>query len=379
MDVLLAKEMRREPALMTSIRTLAKPPYGPFSRSVLRACRAARFMGRSEQFDADSAKTKVVFMSTQAVYTLVTLLPAAHLATSRVAHMLAMVGLLLVLTWNGAGYYFDVFVKRCARAAACARAPTARDRAPAMAEGAAAREQLPSASARAIGCLRERDRGRTAAPAAVRSHGRALHARACAHARPCHCPGCSYETELQRTDQSWREAETRRIEAQLRAQIEAAASAPSPRPSAVRPVPTLPPGLSLIPSSGSLPLLPSGGGYTLADAMAEAEDSHGDAELLCDVEWYEPADGNEEYTQAAADEAAAVDAERRGLLLGKDALLREAQDRFELDDAPPIPPPPSLPAARDAARARRTVTRHRSSPLAFLSRRTATAGGGSAR
>jgi len=263
-DVLSAGAMRRDASLMTSVRTLARPPYGPFARGVLVLCRSMRVMGPREVFDGDSVKTKAIFMATQAVYTLLTLLPARRLAASANAHLLAISGLLLALTWNGANFYFDVFAKR-------------------------------------------------------------------------------YEKELQRTDQAWRVAETRRIEAQLRAQIAAAAAAESPRSPNGRP----PPGQRLaaellgsgqllgsspvalgeghgIPSSGSLPVLPSSGGYALVDAVDNAG-READDDDISDCSWHEPADSADEGDDddgAAATADAAIDVGGASVLAKGDGARR---------------------------------------------------------
>lgn len=54
-------------------------------------------------------------MSSQLVYTLITFLPIPLLYHSFYAHTIFLITLLLVATWNGAIYYFDVFSQRYAK------------------------------------------------------------------------------------------------------------------------------------------------------------------------------------------------------------------------------------------------------------------------
>jgi len=111
-DVCLAGVLRRDKKLQTSTRVLtAKPLRGP-AKASLGLCRWLRLFGRNEEFDADSWKTKCVFIATQALYTLVVMLPAGLLATSQGAHFSLILMLLVLTVWNGAGYYFEVFSRR---------------------------------------------------------------------------------------------------------------------------------------------------------------------------------------------------------------------------------------------------------------------------
>lgn len=53
-------------------------------------------------------KTKIVFVTSQLVYTLATLLPISLLWSSKVAHMWYLIAIFMASAWNGAGYYIEV-------------------------------------------------------------------------------------------------------------------------------------------------------------------------------------------------------------------------------------------------------------------------------
>lgn len=109
-DCLLAEKIRRNPRAKTSVRMLTAKPYNAFAAATLRACRRLRLFGREENYDPDTAKTKLVFMATQAAYTVLSILPVGlWLVRSRAAHLGLILTLLVVAIWNGAGYYFEVF------------------------------------------------------------------------------------------------------------------------------------------------------------------------------------------------------------------------------------------------------------------------------
>ena len=69
-------------------------------------------MGPKEHFNGEEFKTKFIFMGAQLVYTLVTLLHVPLLHRYFVLHLLYLATVFIMATWNGAGYYIEVFSKR---------------------------------------------------------------------------------------------------------------------------------------------------------------------------------------------------------------------------------------------------------------------------
>ena len=75
--------------------------------------RRLRVMEETEQFDADTIKSKLIFMTAQLVYTLATLAPVPLLYNSFSLSNLLYLGLLLGWTvLRGAESYFQDFVDR---------------------------------------------------------------------------------------------------------------------------------------------------------------------------------------------------------------------------------------------------------------------------
>jgi hypothetical protein len=108
-DVGLGPAMARDKRLQTSCRVLTAKPHGGAARAALRGLRALRVFGSAEEYDADTTKTKAVFIAAQATFTTVTLVPVGlGLAASRNWHLGYIVTIYVVAVWNGAGYYFEV-------------------------------------------------------------------------------------------------------------------------------------------------------------------------------------------------------------------------------------------------------------------------------
>jgi len=65
-------------------------------------------MGRQETFDHKSFKTKVIFIITQFLYTLVTILPGLFIWHHYGYHVAYGLTLLTIAIFNGANYYIEV-------------------------------------------------------------------------------------------------------------------------------------------------------------------------------------------------------------------------------------------------------------------------------
>eukprot|EP00638_Chattonella_subsalsa_P021193 CAMPEP_0117867954 /NCGR_PEP_ID=MMETSP0950-20121206/8335_1 /TAXON_ID=44440 /ORGANISM="Chattonella subsalsa, Strain CCMP2191" /LENGTH=190 /DNA_ID=CAMNT_0005719715 /DNA_START=337 /DNA_END=910 /DNA_ORIENTATION=- len=101
--------LEADPALVTSLRWLSSDKKNAMHKLVLKVMRRAKLMGPQEEFDSTTVKTKVIFMASQLVYTLVTFTPCIFIYNSFMMH--TMYGLLISMwaVWNGAVYYIDVF------------------------------------------------------------------------------------------------------------------------------------------------------------------------------------------------------------------------------------------------------------------------------
>ena len=69
-------------------------------------------MKNSEEFDAETIKTKLIFVSAQLMYTIVTLLPVKLLYNSYIFSILYMTGIFAWCVFQGAEGYFEDFTER---------------------------------------------------------------------------------------------------------------------------------------------------------------------------------------------------------------------------------------------------------------------------
>ena len=96
----------REKEIQTSMRWMTTRASGSalpkFSRGVARRL---GIMGPKEEFDPDSTKTKIIFMTVQFVYTLVTILPVPLFYYNFYIHTCFLLFVFMASVWNGAGYY----------------------------------------------------------------------------------------------------------------------------------------------------------------------------------------------------------------------------------------------------------------------------------
>eukprot|EP00041_Stephanoeca_diplocostata_P027794 m.772165 g.772165 ORF g.772165 m.772165 type:complete len:475 (-) comp23246_c0_seq23:1630-3054(-) len=75
----------------------------------LRITRALGIMGPDELFNYEQWKTKIIFMSVQAVYTIITVVPTILLFYSETLHFAYLLLTFIVALWNGACFYIEVF------------------------------------------------------------------------------------------------------------------------------------------------------------------------------------------------------------------------------------------------------------------------------
>jgi uncharacterized membrane protein len=77
----------------------------------LKFCRFLGIFGREEEFDASSMKTKIVFISSQFIYTVCTFIPTVLLYNSQLCHIAYLLLIFTMFTFNGASFYVEVFSK----------------------------------------------------------------------------------------------------------------------------------------------------------------------------------------------------------------------------------------------------------------------------
>jgi len=108
-EVVDRKKLEDDPEIQTSLRWLAGSGKGIMHDAALAASRALGCMGRTERFNPSSLKTKVVFMSAQLVYTIVTLLPTILMYRNVYVHAAFLAVWSLAAAFNGSSFYVDVY------------------------------------------------------------------------------------------------------------------------------------------------------------------------------------------------------------------------------------------------------------------------------
>jgi hypothetical protein len=100
------------PKLQTSLRWLAKDKKNPTARWVLMQMRKIGVMKPDEDYEPSEFKTKLVFMTSQFIYSVLTFLPSALMYQSYMIHVTIIIIIFVVAVFNGASYYIDIFSSR---------------------------------------------------------------------------------------------------------------------------------------------------------------------------------------------------------------------------------------------------------------------------
>jgi hypothetical protein len=111
-EVIDKKKLDDDLEIQTSLRMLSTDRKNAFTRAVLSIYRSIGIMGTNEEFEPTSIKTKIIFMFTQFVYTIVTFIPAPFLYESKTAHLIYIAFVFWISTYFGAQYYIEIFSKR---------------------------------------------------------------------------------------------------------------------------------------------------------------------------------------------------------------------------------------------------------------------------
>ena len=111
-EILDKERFDSDPSLVTSLRWLSKDTKNPLARKILSVLRAVGIFGVNEEYDSTSMKTKLVFVGSQLLLTLVSIAPTPLSYYSQ-SWMLLYIGMIFTIAvYNGASYYIEVFSKR---------------------------------------------------------------------------------------------------------------------------------------------------------------------------------------------------------------------------------------------------------------------------
>lgn len=107
-------KLEADPALLTSLKWLSSNNKNKLSTSVLVLCRKLRLFGPDEPFSSTSMKTKMVFVTTQMLFTIFAMIPTYYLWRYPTAHLIYIALIFAISVFYGASYYVEVFSKRYA-------------------------------------------------------------------------------------------------------------------------------------------------------------------------------------------------------------------------------------------------------------------------
>ena len=109
LEIILRPRLDSDLEIITSQRYLARDKKNSFNKAVSKWCRKHGYLEADQSFDSETTLAKVVFVVTQCLYQLVTMLHPPLLFNS---YYLSCVYLVFVFTWavwNGASYYIEIF------------------------------------------------------------------------------------------------------------------------------------------------------------------------------------------------------------------------------------------------------------------------------
>lgn len=99
------------PNLQTSLRYLTGNASS-INRLMLSTLRCVGVYGKTEEFNSRSKKTKVVFIASQLLFTLVSATHTSILYNCKEAHIIFIVVIYAISLFYGAGYYVEIFSRR---------------------------------------------------------------------------------------------------------------------------------------------------------------------------------------------------------------------------------------------------------------------------
>ena len=111
-EVVLAAWIKSDPDLEFALRCLARDADNGMHQLVLGLMRKFNIMEPTEIFQAETAKTKIIFISAQLVYTVITLAPVQILYSSFAISLLYISSILGWTVYQGANSYCQDFMER---------------------------------------------------------------------------------------------------------------------------------------------------------------------------------------------------------------------------------------------------------------------------
>jgi len=112
MEVVLAGVLARDPDKITSARWLVQDKKNGMHQLVVKICTKQGWMAKGEELDADTWKAKIIFMTSQLVYTVATMLVVPFLYSNYILSVVYIASIYMWCVWRGGTYYIEVFSER---------------------------------------------------------------------------------------------------------------------------------------------------------------------------------------------------------------------------------------------------------------------------
>ncbi|MES1911048.1 MAG: hypothetical protein MHM6MM_003545 [Cercozoa sp. M6MM] len=104
--------LARDKNVATSMRWFVRDRRGALRAVALRVVRRLGILSPEEDLHEDDIRTQFTFMLSQLIYTWMTLIAPVVFYDFEIAHIVYLIGILLVCIWNGASFYIEVFSRR---------------------------------------------------------------------------------------------------------------------------------------------------------------------------------------------------------------------------------------------------------------------------
>lgn len=111
-EVVDKPKLDSDPSLLTSLRWLASDKKNSTARMVLKLLKVVGVCAPDEEYDASSVKTKLIFITSQFIYTCCTFLPTPFFYHNKNVHISFIAFIFVTAVYNGACYYMEIFSKR---------------------------------------------------------------------------------------------------------------------------------------------------------------------------------------------------------------------------------------------------------------------------
>ena len=112
LEIILRQHLGNDKSIITSVRYLTRDRKNPIVNRVTKICAKHGLVKEGECLDPETNLAKVVFVCSQMIYTILTILHTNLLYTSYIISCIYIIFIFGIGVWNGASYYIEVFSKR---------------------------------------------------------------------------------------------------------------------------------------------------------------------------------------------------------------------------------------------------------------------------